>query len=145
MTSGEVTHRMLRLRPTERWARLGNQCIHITWGHRGAVDVADLDIEVTTDADKADFILAHGTEALGIPGGRVEPRSMDDLKAILKLCGELGSRPMVIANPDIVTVSGCGKHDVCMLCIWPSCMSCKFQRGCDVRLLCFLSGGLVAV
>lgn len=76
------------------------------------MDIADLNVEVTTDPEKAQFVLAHGTEALGLPDGSVELRSFDELKATLRQCGELGKRPMVIANPDFVTVSGCGALEV---------------------------------
>jgi hypothetical protein len=102
MTSGEVTHRKLS-QPDHGF---GRRCLHITWGSRGAVDIASLQLEVVTQPDQADFVLVHGTEGLGMPDGSVELMSLEDLKEMVKRCGECGAPPMVLANPDIVTVSG---------------------------------------
>lgn len=51
----------------------------------------------------ADFILAHGTEALGLSSGEALPVKLEDLEKILE---ESASKqiPMVVANPDFVTV-----------------------------------------
>lgn len=57
--------------------------------------------------EEADFILAHGTEALGLPSGDVQPRSIEELEQILELCSKR-EIPMVVANPDIVTVEAGG-------------------------------------
>ena len=60
-----------------------------------------------TPAD-ADFILAHGTEALGQADG-AEPQavSMHEINHLLQSCAEQQPLPpMVVANPDVVTVSG---------------------------------------
>ena len=62
---------------------------------------------VETPAD-ADFILAHGTEAVGQPDG-LEPQAvtMQDIKRLLQSCAEQRPPlPMMVANPDVVTVSG---------------------------------------
>ena len=101
-TSGEVTHRKLS-QPDHGF---GRRCLHITWGSRGAVDIASLQLEVVTQPDQADFVLVHGTEGLGMPDGSVELMSLEELKEMVKRCGECGAPPMVLANPDIVTVSG---------------------------------------
>lgn len=55
------------------------------------------------DVEEAEFILAHGTEALGLPSGGVLPMKIDELENILKQCAGK-SIPMVVANPDYVTV-----------------------------------------
>lgn len=55
------------------------------------------------DVEEAEFILAHGTEALGLPSGGVLPMKIDELEKILKQCAGK-SIPMVVANPDYVTV-----------------------------------------
>jgi hypothetical protein len=102
MTSGEVTHRAL----SDPRHAYGRRCMHITWGARGAVDVSALAVDVVTDPREADFVLAHGTQGQGLPGGGVERRSMEELRALLRRCGEAGVGPMVLANPDVVTVSG---------------------------------------
>ena len=38
--------------------------MHITWGARGAISLEGLGLEVVQDAGSADFLLAHGMEAL---------------------------------------------------------------------------------
>ena len=58
----------------------------------------------------ADFLLAHGTEAIGQSGG-VEPQavSMEEINNLLQRCAQQQPLPpMVVANPDVVTVSGSG-------------------------------------
>lgn len=56
--------------------------------------------------DDAEFLLAHGTECLGRPG-HAEPQeaTLDEIKAVLKAGAQKGL-PLLIANPDVVTVSG---------------------------------------
>ena len=46
VTSGEVAHRALLARQGDFWANLGSRCIHLTWGARGQVTLAGLDLEV---------------------------------------------------------------------------------------------------
>lgn len=115
MTSGEVTHRYLCDRPDDTWQALGTKCLHFTWASRGAVDTSSSNISVVTDPAQCEFILAHGTEGIGLPDGKVEPRRKSDMQAMMDHCAQLGNRSMVIANPDIVTVSGyvfCGPHGI---------------------------------
>ena len=65
--------------------------------------------QVTQDPDDADFVLAHGTEALGF-GDLCDPQpcSVADMEALLTRCASRIDRrvPLVIANPDFVTVDG---------------------------------------
>lgn len=56
-----------------------------------------------SSVDDAEFILAHGTEALGLPSGDVLPMNLEALEQILELCAKK-KIPMVVANPDYVTV-----------------------------------------
>lgn len=63
-------------------------------------------LQVTTEPEEADFILANGTEAIGTPGGGVQQQSLEELQALLRRCRNV---PMVLANPDFVTVSGCAE------------------------------------
>lgn len=56
-----------------------------------------------SNVDDAEFILAHGTEALGLPSGDPLPQSLDELEQVLMLALEK-RLPMVVANPDYVTV-----------------------------------------
>ena len=60
-------------------------------------------MQVVSNVDHADFILAHGTEALGLPSGDALPKNLEDLEQILELCAKR-KIPMVVANPDFVTV-----------------------------------------
>jgi hypothetical protein len=60
---------------------------------------------VVSTVDDADFILAHGTEALGLPSGGSQLMDLEGLEQILELCAKrIKSIPMVVANPDYVTV-----------------------------------------
>lgn len=64
--------------------------------------------QVVDNPADADFILAHGTEAIGQPDG-AEPQdaSMQYINTLLQSCAEQQvPPPMVVANPDVVTVSG---------------------------------------
>lgn len=66
--------------------------------------------QVVERAADADFILAHGTEALGLPGGGARDASLEQLQALLQQCAAEAragrALPMVVANPDLVTVDG---------------------------------------
>lgn len=139
VTSGEVAHRLLeaRKRTEERGGKgedaaasasasavvldergapldvslLGNKCFHITWGARGAVSVDGLGLELVSDPAEADFILAHGTEAIGSSSGSSSPIELDALREILEQSAKKQKKketaiPLLCANPDIVTVNG---------------------------------------
>ena len=56
-----------------------------------------------SDPDNADFVLAHGTEAIGLPSGNALPMDLRDLELVLQACSKKGI-PMIVANPDFVTV-----------------------------------------
>ena len=59
------------------------------------------------DPASADFILAHGTEALGTPdGSEPQPLELDEIQELLQQCADRKGVPMLVANPDIMTVSG---------------------------------------
>eukprot|EP00955_Chlamydomonas_euryale_P044833 352986-Chlamydomonas_euryale.AAC.4 len=57
--------------------------------------------QVTSNVSDADFILAHGTEAVGQSGGPAVETPLDDMKAMM---AEAAARklPMIVANPDVV-------------------------------------------
>ncbi len=109
VTSGEVTHQRLTERPDGFW-KSRKACVHFTWGERGAISLDDMGVDVVgRRVEDADFLLAHGTEGIGMPGGgEVEECSVDDMVGMLDGCvhGDGSSKPMVVANPDIVTVHG---------------------------------------
>ena len=46
ITSGEVTHARLSQRPGPFWQQLGQRCLHLTWGARGAVSLTGLGLQV---------------------------------------------------------------------------------------------------
>lgn len=60
-------------------------------------------MRVVENIEEAEFILAHGTEAIGQPSGSIHPMKLEDLEKILELCATKRI-PMVVANPDFVTV-----------------------------------------
>ncbi|KAA6423646.1 MAG: hypothetical protein FRX49_06217 [Trebouxia sp. A1-2] len=64
--------------------------------------------EVVQEPSDADFILSHGTEALGQQEGtEAQAMSIKAIKAVLQVCAQQARPPpMVVANPDVVTVSG---------------------------------------
>lgn len=103
ITSGELTHKYLKKRPDPWFAKLGQRCLHITWGERGSISLEGLDLQIVENPDNADFVLAHGTEALRMENGDLKPASLDELEALLSICAARGI-PMVVANPDHVTV-----------------------------------------
>eukprot|EP00898_Chlorokybus_atmophyticus_P004533 jgi/Chlat1/5080/Chrsp33S05003 len=106
VTSGEITYQNLLSRHDPWFATLGRTCLHFTWADRGSVSLEGLDLAVTADPSHADFILAHGTQALGQPDGATpQPRSIAELSALLPEAAAKGI-PMIVANPDVVTVSG---------------------------------------
>jgi HAD superfamily hydrolase (TIGR01450 family) len=109
VTSGEVTHQRLKERPDGFW-KSRKACVHFTWGERGAISLDDLGVDVVgRRMEEADFLLAHGTQGIGKPGGvGVEECSVDDMVGMLDECVHVdgSSKPMVVANPDIVTVHG---------------------------------------
>jgi ribonucleotide monophosphatase NagD (HAD superfamily) len=124
LTSGEVTHgRLAPPRPdgdgdgpVPSWRDLGSRALHLTWAARGDVSLAGLGLTVVGEADleRADFILAHGTESVGAAGsgddpgrGPPTPRSLGDLRALLASAARLPRPPpLLCANPDLVTVDG---------------------------------------
>ena len=57
---------------------------------------------------QADFILAHGTEAVGtsVDGSGAAPCGLEGMRELLDACAARGGVPMVVANPDVVTVAG---------------------------------------
>lgn len=52
----------------------------------------------------ADFILAHGTEAMAQPKGDPQIVELDAMKAVLEECAKREDKkiPMIVANPDLV-------------------------------------------
>ncbi|CAO2192333.1 unnamed protein product [Urochloa humidicola] len=103
ITSGELTHQHLLKRSDPWFAALGRKCIHITWGNHGAISLEGLGLQVVDNVDDAEFILAHGTEALGSPSGDPLPKNLEELEQVLML-GLEKQLPLVVANPDYVTV-----------------------------------------
>ena len=105
ITSGEVTWSALSAAPREDAFRGLRRCVHFTWGDRGAISLEGLDVEVVgRDVGRADFILAHGTEAVGTADGP-SACSLDEMNALLEQAAGAGL-PMLVANPDLVTVDG---------------------------------------
>lgn len=103
ITSGELTHEYLLRRHDPWFAALGRRCIHVTWSERSSISLQGLGLEVVENPELADFILAHGTEALGLRDGGVKPATLEELEGVLALAAgrEIS---MVVANPDHVTV-----------------------------------------
>jgi hypothetical protein len=96
----------------EFWASLGKKCLHFTWSTRGPIPLDGLNLETVTDPDEADFLLAHGTEAVNGAGTTDEQRAQGAVDTSLDAMRELLKRaaarnlPLIVANPDVVTVGG---------------------------------------
>ena len=104
VTSGETTHQALSLRTDPVFKQLGPRCLHLTWSERGAINVDEHGLEHVTDPELANFVLAHGMEA--ISGGSKQPAqtvSLEDIKILLRVAARR-RLPLIIANPDVVTV-----------------------------------------
>ncbi|PKI69782.1 hypothetical protein CRG98_009657 [Punica granatum] len=108
ITSGELTHQYLQ-------------------SDRGAISLEGLGLQVVENVEEAEFILAHGTEALGQPSGSAHPMKLEDLEKILELCATKRI-PMVVANPDFVTV------EARALRVMPGTLATKYEElGGEVR------------
>ncbi|XP_019423317.1 PREDICTED: uncharacterized protein LOC109332754 isoform X1 [Lupinus angustifolius] len=121
ITSGELTHQYLLRRDDPWFAALGRSCIHLTWSGRGAISLDGLDLQVVENVEEAEFVLAHGTEALGTRNGSPRSMKLEDLERILELCAAKGI-PMVVANPDYVTVEA---RD---LRVMPGTLAAKYEK-----------------
>ncbi|KAF8402398.1 hypothetical protein HHK36_013353 [Tetracentron sinense] len=121
ITSGELTHQYLQRKDNAWFAALGRSCIHMTWSDRGAISLEGLGLQVVENAEDADFILAHGTEALGLPSGVALPMKLEDLEKILERCAAK-KIPMVVANPDYVTV------EARALRVMPGTLGAKYEN-----------------
>ena len=104
VTSGETTHQALTSRSDPAFAQLGPRCLHFTWGERGSINVDDLGLVHVTDPEDADFVLAHGMETVNRGSEHPAlPVSLQDIQNLLRVAARR-RLPLVIANPDVVTV-----------------------------------------
>ncbi|KAI3965922.1 hypothetical protein MKX01_010879 [Papaver californicum] len=121
ITSGELTHQYLQRRDDSWFAALGRSCIHMTWSDRGAISLEGLGLHIVENVEDAEFILVHGTEALGHPTGTSLPMKFEDLEKILERCAVKKIR-MVVANPDFVTV------EARSLRVMPGTLAAKYEK-----------------
>nr|POF24251.1 putative nipsnap protein k02d10.1 [Quercus suber] len=121
ITSGELTHQYLQRRDDAWFAALGRSCIHMTWSDRGAISLEGLDLQVVEDVGEAEFVLVHGTEAMGTPSGTAIPMKLEDLEKTLEHCSAKRI-PMVVANPDFVTV------EARALRVMPGTLAAKYEK-----------------
>ena len=122
VTSGEITHTKLGSRNERHstFRELGDRCLHFTWSARGAVALDGVEGLFTVDAETfsrrgaeaVDFLLAHGTECVNGAGASDRERvsgskdmPIEAMKPLLRLAAK-ASLPLVVANPDLVTVGG---------------------------------------
>ncbi|KAK9062586.1 hypothetical protein SSX86_019774 [Deinandra increscens subsp. villosa] len=103
ITSGELTYQHLQRRDDPWFQALGKTCIHMTWSDRGAISLEGLGLQVVESVEQAEFILVHGTEALGRSSGDSVTKKLEEFEKILEECAAKRI-PMVVANPDFVTV-----------------------------------------
>ncbi|MBR0856934.1 TIGR01459 family HAD-type hydrolase [Bradyrhizobium liaoningense] len=98
LTSGEVTWHGLKARAHEPFIALGRNCFLITRGGDQAI-VDGLDLDLVTNAGKADFILLAGLD-----DAAAEP---EHWRACLTSAVARG-RPMLCANPDLAMFGASG-------------------------------------
>jgi HAD superfamily hydrolase (TIGR01459 family) len=104
LTSGEVTHVMLRDRTDPWFARLGERVYHLgPERDRNVMEGLRL-IRVASPAD-ADFVLNTGADA---DRSLIEVAAYED---ILQAC-RAATLPMICANPDLVVIRG-GAPELC--------------------------------
>lgn len=68
-----------------------------------------LGLQVVQNVEQAEFVLVHGTEALGLPSGDSISTKIEDLHKILEQCAAK-KIPVVVANPDFSTVEVGATH-----------------------------------
>ncbi len=104
VTSGEVTHTLLRDRDTPDFARLGKRLYHLG-PERDRNVFHGLDVTLATMPQQADFLLNTG------PDDARSPTDPGEYEAELRACLAAGL-PMVCANPDLEVIRG-GKRLIC--------------------------------
>uniref|UniRef100_A0A803P0J4 Uncharacterized protein n=1 Tax=Cannabis sativa TaxID=3483 RepID=A0A803P0J4_CANSA len=120
-TNTSVPAKVKNWRDDDWFAALGRSCIHMTWSDRGAISLEGLGLQVVDKVKDAEFILAHGTEALGHPSGVACPMKLEELESILEQCATK-KIPMVVANPDFVTV------EARALRVMPGTLAAKYEE-----------------
>ncbi|CAK7322468.1 unnamed protein product [Dovyalis caffra] len=121
ITSGELTHQYLQRRDDDWFGALGKSCIHMTWRDRGAISLEGLGLQVVDKVEEAEFVLVHGTEALGQSSGASCPMTLEELEKVLEGCAAK-QIPMIVANPDFVTVEA---RD---LRVMPGTLAAKYEK-----------------
>ncbi|MEQ8968677.1 MAG: TIGR01459 family HAD-type hydrolase [Azospirillaceae bacterium] len=96
ITSGEACWHDLAERDDPFYAGLGRRCLLFSRG--GDTSVVDgLDLEVVTEAGRADFLLLTGADEA--------ETTLDDFDPVLR-AARAADLPLVCANPDIVGIAG---------------------------------------
>jgi HAD superfamily hydrolase (TIGR01459 family) len=104
ITSGEVTHRLLRDRDVPAFAALGRRLYHLG-PERDRNVFADLDVAQVERPDQAEFLLNTGPDDSRSP---TDPAEYEDE---LQACRRAGL-PMICANPDLEVIRG-GRRLIC--------------------------------
>ncbi|XP_071709407.1 uncharacterized protein [Rutidosis leptorrhynchoides] len=109
ITSGELTYQHLLRRDDPWFQKLGTTCIHITWNDPSAISLEGLGLQAVQNVEQAEFVLVHGTEALGLPSGHSISMKLNEIQKILEQCAAK-KIPLVVANPDFSTVEMGATH-----------------------------------
>ena len=104
VTSGEVTHMLLRDRSTPAFAALGRRLYHLG-PERDRNVFFDLDLEIVARPELAEFMLNTGPDDLR------SPTSLAPYEAELQ-AGIAAGLPMVCANPDLEVIRA-GQRLIC--------------------------------
>ncbi|MBV9734603.1 MAG: TIGR01459 family HAD-type hydrolase [Acidisphaera sp.] len=104
LTSGEVTHRLLRDRGDPWFASLGRRVFHLGPARDRNV-MHGLDLEPVAEPGAASFVLNTG------PDDHRSPTDIAEYEPVLRDCAR-HRLPMVCANPDLEVIRG-GKRVIC--------------------------------
>jgi HAD superfamily hydrolase (TIGR01459 family) len=104
VTSGEVTHQLLRDRDLPAFADLGRRLYHLG-PERDRNVFSDLDVEPVAAPSEAEFLLNTG------PDDDRSPTDASESDAELRACLRAGL-PMICANPDLEVIRG-GVRVIC--------------------------------
>ena len=102
ITSGETTHNALQNSNDPFFSSLGRKCLHLVWASQNETPES-YGLIYVTDVTAADFVLVHGMEAVVNGLGSAQLLDLNSIKELIRVAARI-NLPLIIANPDIVTV-----------------------------------------
>ncbi|KAA8495822.1 hypothetical protein FVE85_1977 [Porphyridium purpureum] len=128
VTSGEVAHCLLEGRGKRAkdmlGLELGARVLHTNWSERGRIQLNEAFEPVGTDTDRTDFVLTHGVEGVSVreaDADAVLRMAFPEMLALMRNAAK-NDRPLLCANPDMVTVDGGQLRDM------PGKLAAEYER-----------------